>query len=136
MAKDLPPFMATYGLQFTWPSRPIPALKDLHLVLRRGETMVLLGPNGSGKSTLMKLLAGLITIRGPSGDGQVHYLGQNILTIPSIRRASQVVYVGPELHVEFPLTVEETVFLGRTCHQTGFFQNRNAADIQAVHWAL
>lgn len=36
------------------------ALRDVDLVVRRGETVGLTGPNGSGKSTLLKVLAGIL----------------------------------------------------------------------------
>lgn len=45
------------------------ALKDVDLVVRRGETVGLVGPNGSGKSTLLKVLAGIL--RPTSGEVEV-----------------------------------------------------------------
>ncbi len=46
------------------------ALRDVDLVVRRGETVGLTGPNGSGKSTLLKVLAGIL--RPSEGDVQVN----------------------------------------------------------------
>ncbi len=36
------------------------ALREVNLVVRRGETIGLTGPNGSGKSTLLKVLSGIL----------------------------------------------------------------------------
>ncbi len=46
--------------------REVELLHQIHLDIRRGETLGLVGPNGSGKSTLLKLLAG---VRAPSRSG-------------------------------------------------------------------
>ncbi len=39
----------------------IPVLHDVHLRVRRGESLGLIGENGAGKSTLLKLIAGVLT---------------------------------------------------------------------------
>ncbi|TFZ04222.1 ABC transporter transmembrane domain-containing protein [Ramlibacter rhizophilus] len=44
-------------LRFSYPSRPAtPALADLSLSIRPGETVALVGPSGAGKSTVFQLL--------------------------------------------------------------------------------
>ncbi len=56
---------------FTYPSRTEPALRDVELRVRPGETVALVGPSGGGKTTLVNLLprfyaptAGRITLDG------------------------------------------------------------------------
>jgi subfamily B ATP-binding cassette protein MsbA len=63
--------IAYQGVGFTYPSRTEPALRDVDLKVRPGETVALVGPSGGGKTTLVNLLprfyvptAGRITLDG------------------------------------------------------------------------
>lgn len=49
------------GVSFTYPAAPIPALADLTLHVRKGESVGFVGPSGSGKSTLVDVVLGLLT---------------------------------------------------------------------------
>ncbi|WP_331270765.1 energy-coupling factor transporter ATPase [Bifidobacterium choloepi] len=46
---------------FGYPDAEIPAIDDVSVTIRRGETVALIGHNGSGKTTFARLLAGLET---------------------------------------------------------------------------
>lgn len=46
-------------VSFFYPGQTRPALKNINLSLKKGETLAIVGENGSGKSTLVKLLLGL-----------------------------------------------------------------------------
>ena len=51
--------MELKDVSFTYPGSDRPALEDINLTVRKGETIAIVGVNGSGKSTLTRLLTGL-----------------------------------------------------------------------------
>jgi iron(III) transport system ATP-binding protein len=63
-------------------------LKDVSVVLERGEVLVLLGPSGSGKTTLLRAIAGLeLPKRGRIKiDDQVMFDGASKLEVPAEQR--------------------------------------------------
>ncbi len=52
----------------------LPILRDVNIVVRRGEFVCVVGPSGCGKTTLLRLAAGLLR----PGQGQVEYDGRPI----------------------------------------------------------
>ena len=46
------------NLSFTYPNAKLPALTDVNMNIKEGETVAIIGGTGSGKTTLIKLLAG------------------------------------------------------------------------------
>jgi ATP-binding cassette subfamily B protein len=60
------------GVSLRYPDRDAPAVADVSLTIRAGQTIALVGENGSGKSTLAAVVAGL---RRP-GDGVVEWNGR------------------------------------------------------------
>lgn len=48
-------------LSFTYPESSDPAVKHIHMEIRKGETVGLVGPSGSGKSTVVDIILGLLT---------------------------------------------------------------------------
>jgi ATP-binding cassette, subfamily B, bacterial len=61
-------------VSFEYPGATTPALRDVTLHVRPGQSVALVGSNGSGKTTLVKLLAGLYT---PTR-GVVRYQGRDL----------------------------------------------------------
>jgi iron complex transport system ATP-binding protein len=88
-----------------------PVLSDITLSLAAGECVAIVGPNGSGKSTLLKTIAGLVT---PTA-GTIALDGRG--TISPRERARAVAYSRHDDAAEWPLTVGQTVRLGRAPHR-------------------
>ena len=59
------------------------ATDDVSIDLRRGEIHAIIGPNGAGKSTVIQQITGALQ---PDG-GTVHFLGQNVTSLPVAARA-------------------------------------------------
>jgi Fe-S cluster assembly ATP-binding protein len=75
-------------------------LRGINLEINAGEVHAVMGPNGSGKSTLAHVLAGRegyeIT------DGEVTYLGKDLLAMTPEDRARAGVFLGFQYPVEIP----------------------------------
>ena len=59
----------------------IDILKDLDLLVKRGENLVVLGKSGSGKSTLIKCIIGLVE----PDQGEIKVFGEDISTRTRLR---------------------------------------------------
>ena len=83
-------------------------LKGVNLTINAGEVHALMGLNGSGKSTLAAILAGRdgydVT------EGQVLYMGQDLLELDPEERAREGVFLAFQYPVEIP-GVNSTYFL-------------------------
>ncbi|HEX9893662.1 MAG TPA: ABC transporter ATP-binding protein [Gemmatimonadales bacterium] len=85
------------------------ALDGASLAVESGTLVVLVGPNGSGKTTLMRALLG--TVAAESGAALVDGRPVALWKRPELARFVGVVAQREEAWI--PLTVEETVLLGR-----------------------
>lgn len=73
------------------------------------EVFAVLGANGAGKSTLLATLARLIPLQG----GSIHFLGENVSTLPPFETAGRGVgYVPQEKGVFADLSVHENLSVG------------------------
>lgn len=50
----------TSNLSFNYPNTDSPSLRDVNIVVRKGETVGFIGPSGAGKSTLVDVILGLL----------------------------------------------------------------------------
>lgn len=105
-----------------------PALEHVSLVVEEGEFMGLVGPNGGGKSTLLKLVLGLLR----PGSGEVRVAGG---TPQESRRVIGYVPQYARFVRDFPISVEETVLMGRL-GTTRLIGGYRAADREAARLAM
>ncbi len=104
---------------------------DVSLSLSAGELVGLVGPNGAGKSTLLNLLAGLDDCNA----GSVTLDQRDIKKIPVAQRSRLLAWVAQSGPVNWPLTVERVVSLGRRPHLSAW-QKLSAEDQMAIDRAI
>ncbi len=116
-------------VRFRYGDREVLAGVDLRVA--EGEVTVLLGPNGAGKSTLLGLFSGL---HAPHA-GEVVVLGRPPSSYGRREMARILSVVGQDPPLDFPMSVEEYVMLGRFPHH-GFFGTASKEDRREVDRAL
>lgn len=106
-------------------------LQEISLAVEPGKVLVLLGPNGSGKTTLLRALFQLIAVQ----EGTILVEGQEVQQL-SRREMARKLALAPQMEMpQWPMSIEETVQLGRTAHR-GWVQPFAAEDARHVETAL
>jgi branched-chain amino acid transport system ATP-binding protein len=87
----------------------VPALREVTLAVKEGESVAVLGANGAGKSTLLRTISGLLRPRR----GTVSLDGQRLDQLPAYDIAALGIAHVPEGRRVLPdMTVEENLELG------------------------
>ena len=95
------------GLFFSYKKTEI--LADIGLELRKGEILAIVGPNGAGKTTLLRCIAGI----AKPDRGSIRIEGRDIFGMKRPDLAKRIGYVPQAAPSKFPVTVFETVLMGR-----------------------
>ena len=101
--------IAIEGVTYLYQPQAVHALRDIDLVVRKGEFVGIVGENGAGKTTLLKLLVGLLT---PTR-GRVLVDGRDTrhTAIADLATSVGLVLQNPDRQL-FAQTVEEEVAFG------------------------
>jgi ABC-type Mn2+/Zn2+ transport system ATPase subunit len=108
------------------------ALEDITFEIDDGEFVGIIGPNGSGKTTLLRAILGLM----PPSSGSLQIFDCACQELQCYHRA-RIGYLPQKERVDpdFPITVEETVMMGRS-GVIGLFRRPGKADREIVRHAL
>ncbi len=95
------------NVSFHYPGSDVPALDNVTLHIRNGESLAIVGENGSGKTTLIKLLTRLYT---PT-QGRILFEGQDLQDwdVDALRRKISVIF---QDFARYQLKVGENVGIG------------------------
>lgn len=110
----------TFEIKKGWfKSTPFVAVDDVHVQLRRGETLGIVGESGSGKSTLGMALLRLSSARV---SGSIAFDGQPVSTMSRdalrpLRARMQIVFQDPYASLSPRRTIEQIVGEGLALHQ-------------------
>jgi branched-chain amino acid transport system ATP-binding protein len=88
---------------------PLPALNDISLEVKKGETVSLLGPNGAGKTTLLLTLSGILK----TTEGRILFEEEDITNLSPHKIVSKgVAHVPQGRHIFPTLSVIDNLMMG------------------------
>ena len=93
---------------------PLPALNEISLVVKKGETVSLLGPNGAGKTTLFLTLSGILK----TTEGRILFEEEDITNLSPHKIVSKgVAHVPQGRHIFPTLSVIDNLMMGAYRHR-------------------
>ena len=113
------------GVQFSYNSHII--LNDVNFHLEKGQILCVLGVNGAGKSTLLKCLNRILRVQR----GTIFLKGKDIQHMRGNEIARGMGYV-PQRYGDEPLTVFDTVLLGRKPHIRWAATQRDLEIVESI----
>lgn len=112
-------------LTFTYPDTEEPALKNINLTVKRGQTLGIIGKTGSGKSTLVNLLVRLYNVKA----GQITINEHDINKIPLSLLRGNIGFV-PQDSFLFSSNISENINLGlESLDMEKVYQSAKDSDI-------
>ena len=99
------------NLTFSYANTPAPSLRDVNIVVRKGETVGFIGPSGAGKSTLVDVILGLL----PPSSGELLVDGVN-LHEQNMEWQSTIGYVAQSIYL-IDDTIRRNVAFGIAEHE-------------------
>jgi ATP-binding cassette subfamily B protein len=120
--------LAVRDVTLCYPERDAPAVDDVTLTIRAGQTVAFVGENGSGKSTLAAMIAGL---RTPNA-GKIIWNGRALADHDPIALRARIAVVTQEYH-KWPFTAATNVALGDTEREPDSHRIEAAAARAAAH---
>jgi ATP-binding cassette subfamily B protein len=115
-------------VSLSYPDRDTPAVHDVTLTIRAGETVALVGENGSGKSTLAAIIAGL---RTPTG-GSIWWNGRPLREWDRDALHRKIAVVLQEHH-KWPFTAATNIATGEIDAEPDRGRIEAAASLAAAH---
>lgn len=113
------------NLTFNYPDTEKPALSNINLSVKKGQTLGIVGKTGSGKSTLVNLLVRLYNVK----TGEININGNDINKIPLAVLRENVGFV-PQDSFLFSNTIAENINLGlEELNIERIHESAKAADI-------
>lgn len=96
------------SVSFSYNSQDSPALQNISLMIRQGETVAFVGPSGAGKSTLINLICRFYDVT----QGTIEVDGQSLPSLKLNDWRDRIALVSQHVHI-FNTTIAENIAYGR-----------------------